>query len=192
MYLCGFGPEHLLSLTLAKGQHAAAVQSYCDEVAKKSERDRVTEAADAVKTGVFSGAYAVNPVNQERIPIWIADYVLVSYGTGAVFACPAHDERDYAFAKQFDLPIREVVSGGDIEQEPYVGDGAHINSDFLDGLNIADAKTSVIDWLEQHDHGKGSIRYRLRDWLFFAAALLGRAVSNRDWTRRIDCLGSRI
>jgi leucyl-tRNA synthetase len=108
----------------------------------------------------------VNPVNGKRIPIWVADYVLASYGTGAVFACPAHDERDHAFAKKFDLPIIEVVQGGDVQREAYVGDGPHVNSELLDGLDIEAAKATVIAWLEQKRLGSRSIRYRLRDWLF--------------------------
>ena len=159
-------PEHELVSQITTDGQRAAVDAYVEEVGKKSERDRLSEAADAEKTGVFTGAYATNPVNGEEVPIWIADYVLATYGTGAVFACPAHDTRDYAFAKKFGLPIREVVSGGDIEQDAYVADGPHVNSQFLDGLNIADAKQKIIDWLETNKHSKGSVNYRLRDWLF--------------------------
>src|SRR5690606_2304785 len=115
-------------------------------------------------TGVDTGAFAINPVTGKRIPIWVADYVLASYGTGAVFACPAHDERDYAFAKTFDLPIVEVVKGGDISREAYTGDGPHVNSEFLDGLNNEDAKAKVIAWLEERELGEKSVRYKLRDW----------------------------
>jgi leucyl-tRNA synthetase len=105
-------------------------------------------------------------VNGERVPIWIADYVVASYGTGAVFACPAHDERDHAFATQFGLPIVEVVQGGNVAQAPYVGDGPHVNSSFLDGLNVTDAKQAIVSWLEEHGRGARSVNYRLRDWLF--------------------------
>src|SRR3989449_902249 len=118
------------------------------------------------KAGVATGAYAINPVNGAHIPIWVADYVLASYGTGAVFACPAHDERDWAFAKKFGLPIVEVVTGGDVERDAYLGDGAHVNSAFLDGLDVAHAKQKVIAWLEERGLGERAIRYRLRDWLF--------------------------
>ena len=159
-------PEHELVDQITTDAQRAAVAEYRTAVGAMSERDRTTQAADAPKTGVATGAWAVNPVNGEKIPIWIADYVLAGYGTGAVFACPAHDERDYAFAKTFELPIREVVSGGDIAAAAYTGDGAHVNSSFMDGLHIDDAKKAVIAWLEEHDAGAGTVQYRLRDWLF--------------------------
>ena len=159
-------PEHPLVAALTTDAQQQAVADYRDEAGKKSDRDRTSQAADAPKTGAFTGAYAINPVNGEKVPVWIADYVLATYGTGAVFACPAHDERDYAFATGFDLPIREVVSGGDISEAAYAGDGAHINSAFLDGLRIDDAKERIIAWLEEHDAGEGTTQYRLRDWLF--------------------------
>jgi leucyl-tRNA synthetase len=142
------------------------VATYRETVGKRSERDRTMEAADAPKTGVFTGAFAINPVTRQQIPIWISDYVLASYGTGAVFACPAHDERDYAFAKKFALPIVEVVAGGKIDDAAYTGDGKHVNSQFLDGLDNDAAKTKVIEWLEERGSGERSIRYKLRDWLF--------------------------
>ncbi|MCA9679952.1 MAG: leucine--tRNA ligase [Kofleriaceae bacterium] len=159
-------PEHPLVATITTDAQRAAVEAYQAEAGKRSERDRLTEAADAPKTGAFTGAFAVNPVNGKHIPIWIADYVLASYGTGAVFACPGHDERDWAFARAFDLPIIEVVQGGDVDSAAYVGDGVHVNSGFLDGLTIDDAKTRVIAWLAERGKGEQSIRYRLRDWLF--------------------------
>ncbi|HUS63363.1 MAG TPA: leucine--tRNA ligase [Kofleriaceae bacterium] len=147
----------------------AAVAAYRVQAGVKSDRDRMAEAADAPKTGVDTGGFAINPVNGQRVPIWISDYVLAGYGTGAVFACPAHDERDHAFACQFKLPIVEVVKGPkgcDVQKEPYTGDGPHVNSDFLDGLDVKDALEKVWGWLEEHGHGRRSIRYRLRDWLF--------------------------
>ena len=159
-------PEHGLVDAITTAAQRAAVDEYRAAAGKRSERDRTAEAADAPKTGVFTGAYAVNPVNGKRIPIWIADYVLASYGTGAVFACPAHDERDWAFAKKFGLPIVEVVRGGDVDAAAYVGDGAHVNSEFLDGLDVDAAKTKVIAWLAERGRGEQSVRYRLRDWLF--------------------------
>jgi leucyl-tRNA synthetase len=159
-------PEHPLVDALTIPDQRDAVAKYRDEVGKRSERDRTTEAADAPKTGVATGAFAVNPVNGKHIPIWIADYVLASYGTGAVFACPAHDERDHAFAKKFGLPIIEVVKGGNVDEAAYTGDGPHVNSEFLDGLDIAAAKTKIIAWLEDKKLGEGTIRYKLRDWLF--------------------------
>jgi len=159
-------PEHPLVGRLTTPEQRIAVATYAEEVGKRSDRDRAAEAADAPKTGAATGAFAINPVNGLRVPIWIADYVLASYGTGAVFACPGHDERDWAFARQFGLPIREVVAGGDIEQAAYVGDGPHVESDFLDGLLIDAAKERIIEWLKERRHGNRSIRYRLRDWLF--------------------------
>lgn len=159
-------PEHGLVDAITTAAQRAAVDEYRAAAGKRSERDRTAEAADAPKTGVFTGAYAVNPVNGKHIPIWIADYVLASYGTGAVFACPAHDERDWAFAKKFGLPIIEVVRGGDVDAAAYVGDGAHVNSEFLDGLDVDAAKTKVIAWLAERGRGEQSVRYRLRDWLF--------------------------
>ena len=159
-------PEHGLVDAITTAAQRAAVDEYRAAAGKRSERDRTAEAADAPKTGVFTGAYAVNPVNGKHIPIWIADYVMASYGTGAVFACPAHDERDWAFAKKFSLPIIEVVRGGDVDAAAYVGDGAHVNSEFLDGLDVDAAKTKVIAWLAERGRGEQSVRYRLRDWLF--------------------------
>jgi len=159
-------PELDLVDEITTDEQRAAVDEYRGRVAARSERDRIAEAVDAKKTGVFTGSYAINAVDGRKVPIWIADYVLASYGTGCVFACPAGDERDYAFAKQFGLDIIEVVKGGNIEEAAYTGDGEHINSEFLNGLNVADAKTKIIEWLEQNNHGKGATRYRLRDWLF--------------------------
>jgi leucyl-tRNA synthetase len=160
-------PEHALVDQITTEQQRAAVAAYRVEVGKRSERDRTVEAADAPKTGVYTGSCAINPVNGKQIPIWVADYVLASYGTGAVFACPAHDARDHAFASKFGLPIVEVVAGGkDVQAEPYLGDGKHVNSDFLDGLNIKEANAKIADWLEQQHRGERTIRYRLRDWLF--------------------------
>ncbi len=159
-------PEHPLVDKITTPPQQEAVAKYREQVSKRSERDRTTEAADAPKTGVFTGAFATNPVNGKQIPVWVADYVLASYGTGAVFACPAHDERDHAFAKKFGLPIIEVVKGGNVDEAAYTGDGPHVNSEFLDGMMIAEAKTTVIAWLQDHKLGEQSIRYKLRDWLF--------------------------
>jgi leucyl-tRNA synthetase len=162
-------PEHPLVDALTTPEQRGAVAAYRAEVGKRSERDRVTEAADAPKTGVPTGAFAVNPVNGEHIPIWIADYVLASYGTGAVFACPAGDERDHAFARKFGLPIVEVVrgpEGTDVQAAAYTGDGPHVNSEFLDGLDNEDAKAKVIAWLAERGLGEACVRYKLRDWLF--------------------------
>jgi len=162
-------PEHPLVDQITTPEQKDAVARYREEVSKRSERDRTTEAADAPKTGVATGAFAINPVNGAHIPVWIADYVLASYGTGAVFACPAGDERDHAFATKFGLPIIEVVkgpAGTDVQAAAYTGDGPHVNSGFLDGLDNDAAKTKVIAWLEERSLGSKSIRYKLRDWLF--------------------------
>jgi leucyl-tRNA synthetase len=159
-------PEHALVDVITTPAQKAAVEAYRAETGRKSERDRTSAAADAPKTGVPTGALCVNPVNGEHIPVWIADYVLASYGTGAVFACPAGDERDWAFATKFALPIIEVVAGGDPEVGAYTGDGPHVNSGFLDGLRNDDAKARVIEWLETQGLGKRRVRYKLRDWLF--------------------------
>ncbi|HLL23405.1 MAG TPA: leucine--tRNA ligase, partial [Kofleriaceae bacterium] len=159
-------PEHALVDEIATDAQRAAIAEYREQVGKRSDRDRTTEAADAPKTGVWTGAYAVNPVTGRQIPVWISDYVLASYGTGAVFACPAHDERDHAFATKFGLPIIEVVKGGNVVEAAYTGDGPHVSSEFLDGLEIDAAKTKVIAWLAERGLGEQSIRYKLRDWLF--------------------------
>ncbi len=159
-------PEHPLVDEITTETQRAAVQAYREKVAKMSDRDRTSQAVDAIKTGAFTGAYAINPANGQRFPVWVADYVLASYGTGAVFACPGHDERDYAFAKTFDLPIIEVVSGGNLDEAAYTGDGPHVNSEFLDGKDIEGAKVTIIEWLEANGVGNGTIQYRLRDWLF--------------------------
>lgn len=140
------------------------MKQYQEQAARKSDLERTDLAKE--KTGVFTGAYAINPVNGQKTPIWIADYVLAGYGTGAIMAVPGHDQRDWEFAKQFDLPIIEVVQGGNIEEEAYAGDGAHVNSDFINGLNNADAIAKMIEWLEQEGVGKAKVTYRLRDWLF--------------------------
>ncbi|MBQ1927371.1 MAG: leucine--tRNA ligase, partial [Proteobacteria bacterium] len=157
-------PEHPLVKSIVSDAQKAAVEAYCDAAAKKSDLERTDLAK--TKTGVFSGAYAINPVNNKKTPIWIADYVLASYGTGAIMSVPAHDTRDYDFAKAFDLPIIEVISGGDITKEAFTGDGLHVNSGFLDGLNVPDGKKKMIEWLEEHHVGQASVNYKLRDWLF--------------------------
>lgn len=157
-------PEHKLVDLITSPEQRAAVDAYLEQTKRKSDLERTDLAKE--KTGVFTGAYAINPVNGERLPIWIADYVLISYGTGSIMAVPAHDERDYEFAKTFDLPIKPVIEGGDISKEAYTGDGAHINSGFLDGLNKQQAINKMIEWLEQNGKGNRKVTYRLRDWLF--------------------------
>ncbi|MDF2682508.1 MAG: leucine--tRNA ligase [Brevibacillus sp.] len=157
-------PEHKLVDLITVSAQREAVDAYLEQAKRKSDLERTDLAKE--KTGVFTGAYAINPVNGERLPIWIADYVLISYGTGSIMAVPAHDERDYEFAKTFDLPIKEVIEGGDISTEAYAGDGAHINSGFLDGLNKEQAISKMIEWLVENGKGNRKVTYRLRDWLF--------------------------
>lgn len=161
---CVLAPEHELVDQITTEEQRAAVQAYKDAAARKSDLERTDLAKE--KTGVFTGAYAVNPVNGANIPIWIADYVLAGYGTGAIMAVPGHDQRDWEFARQYELPIIEVVEGGDIEREAYVGDGKHVNSDFINGLTNRDAIAKMMEWLEERGVGKAKITYRLRDWLF--------------------------
>ncbi len=161
---CVLSPEHALIDIIVTEEAKEAVKAYKEACSHKSEMER-TE-LNKEKTGVFTGAYAINPVNQQLIPIWISDYVLVSYGTGAIMAVPAHDERDYAFAKAFDLNIIPVLEGGNIELEAYVGDGLHINSDFLNGLNKEDAIMTMLGFLEANGCGSSKINYRLREWIF--------------------------
>jgi leucyl-tRNA synthetase len=143
---------------------AEAVAAYRQQAAAKTEEERTADAR--VKTGVFTGAFAINPVNGERIPVFVADYVLAGYGTGAIMAVPGQDERDWAFAEVFDLPIIRTVQPPDGFEGAYVGEGPAINSDWLNGMGIADAKASMISWLEEHGHGRGATTFRLRDWLF--------------------------
>jgi leucyl-tRNA synthetase len=158
-------PEHSLVNQITTPEQRAAVQQYQAEAARKSDLER-TELAKK-KTGVFTGAYAINPVNNQPIPVWVADYVLASYGTGAIMAVPGQDERDWEFAEVFDLPIiRTVQPPEGWEGKAYVGEGPAINSDFLNGLGIADAKKKIIDWLEENNHGERRVNYKLRDWLF--------------------------
>ncbi len=158
-------PEHPLVDALCTPDHAQAVADYKKTAASKSDLERTELAKD--KTGVFTGAYAFNPATKEPIPIWIADYVLAGYGTGAIMAVPAHDTRDHEFARKFDLPIRVVVQAPDSqESEGFVGDGISVNSGLLNGLPTADAKTKILAWLEQNGLGKRMVQYKLRDWLF--------------------------
>lgn len=157
-------PEHPLVRSIVTPECQAAVDAYCEQAAKKSDLERTDLAK--TKTGCFTGAYAINPINGAQTPIWIADYVLASYGTGAIMSVPAHDTRDYEFAKTFDLPIVQVIEGGNIKCEAYTGDGVHINSGFLDGTNVKDGKKKMIDWLESTGTGRGAVNYKLRDWLF--------------------------
>lgn len=172
-------PEHPLVDKITTEAQQKAVEAYKQEVAAKSDLERTDLAKE--KTGVFTGAYAINPVNGEKMPIWIADYVLMSYGSGAIMAVPAHDERDYEFAKTFDLPIKAVIEGADIENEAHTGEGAHINSDFLDGMNKQDAISAAIAWLEENKQGSKKISYRLRDWIFSRQRYWGEPIPVIHW-----------
>ncbi|MBC1650020.1 leucine--tRNA ligase [Listeria booriae] len=172
-------PEHDLVEKIVTEEQKEAVAAYQKQVELKSELERTDLAKD--KTGVFTGAYAINPANGEEMPIWIADYVLIQYGTGAIMAVPAHDERDYDFAKQFGLPIKAVLAGGNVEEEAYTGDGDHINSEFLDGLNKDDAIAKMITWLEENKAGTRKISFRLRDWLFSRQRYWGEPIPVIHW-----------
>ncbi|WP_369352059.1 leucine--tRNA ligase [Ligilactobacillus agilis] len=172
-------PEHDLVAKLTTSEQKAAVDAYIDEVAHKSDLERTDLAKD--KTGVFTGSYVINPVNGQKVPVWIADYVLASYGTGAIMVVPAHDERDYEFAKKFDLPIIPVIEGGNIEQEAYTGEGKYINSDFLNGLNKEDAIAKAIAWLEEKGIGAKKVNYRLRDWTFSRQRYWGEPIPVIHW-----------
>ena len=158
-------PEHPFVDVLTTTGQERAVKEYQDKASRKSDLERGE--LNKEKTGVFTGSNAVNPVNDEEIPIWIADYVLMDYGTGAIMAVPGQDQRDWDFAKEFDLPIiRTVEPPGDFDGEAYLGEGPAINSEFLDGLNITDAKKKIIAWLEKEGKGQSTVQYKLRDWLF--------------------------
>ncbi|OIJ12482.1 leucine--tRNA ligase [Anaerobacillus alkalilacustris] len=159
-----FAPEHKLVDQITTTEQKDEVEAYKKKVSTKSDLERTELSKE--KTGVFTGAYAINPVNGAKLPIWIADYVLSTYGSGAIMAVPAHDERDYEFARTFDLPIIEVVSGGNVEEEAFTGDGTLVNSDFLNGLNKKQAIGKMIEWLEAECKGTKKVTYRLRDWLF--------------------------
>ncbi len=172
-------PEHPLVEKITTPEQKEAVEAYLKQIQSKSDLERTDLAKE--KTGVFTGAYAINPANGEKLPIWIADYVLMSYGTGAIMAVPAHDERDYEFAKKFNLPIKQVVAGGDISKEAYTGDGEHINSDFLNGLNKEEAMKKMIEWLEANGKGEKKVSYRLRDWLFSRQRYWGEPIPIIHW-----------
>ncbi|MDF1509396.1 leucine--tRNA ligase [Robertmurraya sp. DFI.2.37] len=172
-------PEHDLVEKITTFEQKEAVAAYLEQVKTKSDLERTDLAKE--KTGVFTGAYAINPVNNEKMPIWIADYVLVSYGTGAIMAVPAHDERDFEFAQKFALPIREVVAGGDVSKEAYTGDGEHVNSGFLNGMGKEEAIAKMIDWLEEKGIGTKKVTYRLRDWLFSRQRYWGEPIPIIHW-----------
>ena len=161
---CVLSPEHPLVDKITTADKKQDVEDYKKLCASKSDMERTELNKD--KTGVFTGAYAINPVNDKLIPIWISDYVLMSYGSGAIMAVPAHDDRDYEFAKKFNIEIIQVLEGGDISEKAWTQDGNHINSGFLNGLNKEDAINKMIEWLEERKIGKKKINYKLREWIF--------------------------
>ena len=161
---CVLAPELNLVNIITTDSQKNAIEEYKKQAASKSDLER-TE-LNKEKTGVFTGSYAINPVNNKKIPIWISDYVLSTYGTGAIMAVPAHDQRDYEFATKFGIEIIPVLEGGDIQKEAFVGDGVHINSEFLNGLNKKDSIDKIINWLEEKNIGKKKVNYKLREWIF--------------------------
>ena len=161
---CVMSPEHELVDLITSDDKKEEVAEYKRVCATKSDLER-TE-LNKEKTGVFIGAYAINPVNEKEIPIYISDYVLASYGTGAIMAVPAHDDRDYEFAKKFNIEIIQVLEGGDISKEAFTGDGVHINSGFMDGMNKEDAINAMIEWLEERGIGSKQVNYKMREWIF--------------------------
>ena len=161
---CVLSPEHSLVDEITKKDQKEEINNYKKISASKSELERTSLSKE--KTGAFTGSYAINPVNNKKIPIWISDYVLSTYGTGAIMAVPAHDDRDYEFAKKFGLEIIQVLEGENIEEKAYTGDGIHINSSFLNGLNKEEAIDKIIKYLEEKNIGKKEVNYRLRDWIF--------------------------
>ena len=176
---CVLAPEHKLVEEIVTEGQRAAVEEYLDIVKRKSDLERTDLNKD--KTGVFTGAYAINPVNGEKVELWIADYVLVSYGTGAVMAVPAHDERDYEFATKFNLPIKAVIEDNGEVVVPFYGDGKHINSDFINGLNNEEAIAKVIEFLEENKVGRSKVTYKLRDWLFSRQRYWGEPIPIIHW-----------
>ena len=174
-------PELDLVNELVTPEQAAAVKEYQEQTSRRSDLERTDLNKD--KTGVFTGAYAINPVNGQEVPIWISDYVLASYGTGAVMAVPAGDQRDWDFATKFDLPIPSIFEGHDTseESEAFTGDAPHINSDFLNGLNNQAALDAMINWLEDHDCGGKKVNYRLRDWIFSRQRYWGEPIPVIHW-----------
>lgn len=171
-------PEHELVEKIVTPEQKDAVEAYKEEVSHKSDLDRTDLNKD--KTGAFTGAYAINPINGKRIPIWISDYVLVTYGSGAVMAVPAHDDRDYAFAKKFGLPMEQVIEGN-IENQAVTGEGKHINSDFLNGRQKDAAIDKMVDYLEEKGIGKKKVNYKLRDWLFSRQRYWGEPIPVIHW-----------
>ena len=171
---CVLAPEHEIVSKITIPEKKSEVDSYISTSSAKSELERTNGSKE--KTGVFTGSYAINPVNNKKIPIWISDYVLASYANGAIMAVPAHDDRDYEFAKKFNLDIIPVIAGGDVSKEAYTGDGIHINSSFLDGLNKEDAIKKMISYLEEKGLGTHKVNYKIREWIFARQRYWGEPV----------------
>ncbi len=172
-------PEHDLVSKITTPEHEAEVKAYQEEVSRKSDLERTDLNKD--KSGVFTGAYGINPMTGKEVPIWIGDYVLESYGTGAIMAVPAHDDRDYEFAKKFGLPIVPVIEGGDTDDAAYTGDGPHFNSGFMDGMGKDEAIKAAIAWLTDHKAGHEKVNYRLRDWIFSRQRYWGEPIPVIHW-----------
>ncbi|WP_018658858.1 leucine--tRNA ligase [Allofustis seminis] len=172
-------PEHHLVSELTTPDRKEAVEAYVNQVKNKTELERTSLNKD--KTGLFIGAYVKHPILDKKLPIWVADYVMVSYGTGVVMGCPAHDERDFEFATKYDLPIQAIIALPEGEKLPYTGDGEHIHSQFLDGLNVEDANKKMMSWLEDNGKGEHEINYRLRDWLFSRQRYWGEPIPIIHW-----------
>ena len=171
---CVLSPEHELIEKITTDSQKEAIKEYVNEASKKSELERTS--LNKEKTGCFTGSYAINPVNNKLIPIYISDYVLSTYGTGAIMAVPAHDTRDYEFAKKFGIEIIQVLEGGNIEEEAYTGDGIHINSDFLNGLNKEDAIKKMLEFLEEKKIGTKKVNFKFREWIFARQRYWGEPV----------------
>lgn len=172
-------PESPIVKAIVTEEQAEAVDAYIKQAAKKSDLERTDLNKD--KSGVFTGAYAINPVSGEKMPIWVADYVLDSYGTGAIMSVPAHDERDFEFAQKYDLPIVPVIEGFNVAEGAYTEDGLHINSDFLNGLNNEEAIKKMVGYLQEHELGEEKVSYRLRDWLFARQRFWGEPIPVIHW-----------
>lgn len=172
-------PEHDLVSKITTPEREAEVKAYQEEVSRKSDLERTDLNKD--KSGVFTGAYGINPMTGKEVPIWIGDYVLESYGTGAIMAVPAHDDRDYEFAKKFGLPIVPVIEGGNTDEAAFTGDGPHFNSGFMDGMGKDDAIKAAIDWLTDHKAGHEKVNYRLRDWIFSRQRYWGEPIPVIHW-----------